>query len=300
MSRHLATRVAAYPMLLGFFILGNMPLRTSADEQADAVAAIERLGGSVRAYAGKGEELEVEFHLRGRELNDDGLAHVAALDNVVSLNLRDTKITSGGLVHLKGLTKLRWLHLERTVIGDDGIQHLAGLVNLEYLNLYGTKITDKALEQLSPLKRLTDLYVWQTGVTDEGVGRLEKALPELRIVRGVDLSKLPATFPIEAEKPKPTKKLEWFAVARRDQAPARSQNGLNVQIYFENKSEKRVKIYWIAYGGELKLYGELDPGGTRQQNTYSRNAWLITDEKEQPLGYFVAEEDESLAVIPGA
>jgi hypothetical protein len=58
-------------------------------------------------------------------------------------------------------------------------------------------------------------------------------------------------------------------------------------------------LYWVGYGnGALKLYGTIAPGATRPQNSYSRNAWLIADEDDQPLGYFVVEPDDSLAVIP--
>ena len=71
-----------------------------------AIDAIKSAGGLVLPYPGEGGNWEVEFHLRGRELTDAGLTHVADLKDVVSLNLRDTKITSAGLAHLKGLTKL--------------------------------------------------------------------------------------------------------------------------------------------------------------------------------------------------
>jgi len=121
----------------------------------------------------------------------------------------------------------------------------------------------------------------------------------LRVVRGIDLSKLASTFPTEAEKPKPKVALKWVAVSSRAEAPARSENGINCQISFENKSARPVKLYWITYGnGALKLYATLAPGATRQQNSYSRNAWLITDENDQPLGYFVVEPEDSHAVIP--
>ena len=71
-------------------------------------------------------------------------------------------------------------------------------------------------------------------------------------------------------------------------------------MLFENKTKQTIKLYWITYGnGELKLYGTIAAGASRPQNTYSRNAWLITDESDQPLGYFVALEDDARAVIPG-
>ncbi|MCH8922807.1 MAG: hypothetical protein IIA67_06625 [Planctomycetes bacterium] len=284
-------------LLLGCLFILNLPSYAAADEVSDAVSAIKKIGGSVRRT---GDAWEVDFHLRGRGLTDQGLQHVAALKNVASLNLRNTKISSAGLVHLNGLEKLRWLHLERTAIGDAGIEHLAGLPNLEYLNLYGTKITDKALEQLAGCQNLRRLFVWQTDVTDVGVARLEKTLPDLKIVRGVDLSKLAASFPKEAEQPRPKLSLNWVAVGSREDAPRRSENGINCTILFENKSKRPVKLYWISYGnGELKLYGTISPGATRRQNSYSRNAWLITDEDDKPLGYFAVEEDDSVAVIPG-
>ncbi len=268
---------------------------TFADDEA-TIAAIEQLGGSIRPISTKNsDELEVEFHLSGRDLTDQGLAQLAALRNIVSLNLRDTKITGAGLVHLKGLTKLRWLHLERTEIGDTGVEHLAELTNLEYLNLYGTNITDKSLDHLAGLKNLRRLYVWQTGVTADGAERLAAALPNLKVVRGVDLSKLPKYS--EPEPPKPKEDLKWIAANSAGEAP-KSGNGINTQVFFENKSEQRVKLYWVSFGGELKLYAVLEPGAKRQQNSYSRHTWFITDENETPLGYFIVTDEISRAVIP--
>ena len=295
MCRNPITTAPAFCLLLGYLLTSGLSSR--ADEVTDAVAAIEKMGASVRRT---GDAWEVDFHLRGRGLTDKGLKHVAALENIVWLNLRNTKVTNAGLAHLKRLEKLRWLHLEKTEIGDAGIEHLMVLKNLEYLNVYATKITDKSLDRLAAAKNLRRLYVWQTEVTDAGVARLEKALPNVKIVRGVDLSKLASSFPTEAETPRPKLSLKWIAVNNREDAPRRSENGVNCTIWFENKSKRPVKLYWIGYGGgELKLYGTIAPGETRRQNSYSRNAWLITDEKDQPLGYFAVEEDDSVAVIPG-
>lgn len=296
MCRYVIKLSRMAPVLFGLLLSAGADAHLHANQPADAVAAINKLGGSVRPLGDDDKECEVEFHLQGRELTDKGLTHVAALKHVVSLNLRDTKVTDAGLVHLKGLTTLRTLHLERTQVGDAGIAHLTGLSNLEYLNLYETKITDASLVHLERLKKLNRLYLWQTNVTDGGVAKLAKALPELRIVRGVDLAKLPATAIKPVTKtPVPQK---WIAAS--DVKPPKSELGSQITVTFENKTARRVKVYWISYGGELKFYHDLEPGATRRQNSFSKATWLITDEQENPLGYFiVGADEEALAVIPG-
>ena len=277
--------------------LAALPDAASANEKPSAVAEIEKLGGLVIQI---GDEWEVDFHLQGRALTDEDLVHVAALKNVTWLNLKHTKVTSAGLVHLRELVRLRSLHLEETAVSDEGMEHIASLPKLEYLNLYGTQVTDKSLQTLARAKQLRRLYIWRTKVTDAGVTALADKLPTLKIVGGVDLSKLPADFPAETEEAKPKLSLEWVAVTRREDAPARSENGINCRVWFENNLKTPVKLYWISYGdGALKLYATLAAGATREQNTYARNAWLITDERDQPLGYFVAEENDALAVIAG-
>ncbi len=178
--------------VLGFSLLVGLRAQAHADEptdpaDAEAIAAIKELGGTVRRIAANTEDRQVEFHLTGKELTDEGLAHVSRLKDVAWLNLRGTQITSQGLVHLKGLTTLRHLHLENTEVDDEGIVHLKGLPNLEYLNLYATNVTDKSLNELKELKKLRWLFLWQTDVTDEAVARLEEALPQLTIQRGAGL-----------------------------------------------------------------------------------------------------------------
>ena len=276
------------------------PVRpANANDQATAIAVeqITKLGGAVRPMTSIAGAWDVAFHIRGRGLTDDGLRHVAALKRIGALNLRDTKITDDGLMLLRKITGLRRLHLERTKISDRGTHFLAGCTELEYLNLYGTGISDATLDRLAKLKNLKSLYVWQTKVTDAGVERLQAALPRVRVVRGVDLSKLPAYAASKYEPPKPKEDLKWNEVGSRDDVP-KSETGINTQVFFENRSGEKVKLYWVTYGNELKLYAELEPGVKRQQNTYSRNTWLITNQKEKPLGYFLVGVEISRAVIP--
>ena len=201
------------------------------------------------------------------------------------------------MARVKHLLTLRRLHRERTRVGDEGVAHLAGLVNLEYLNLYGTKVTDKSLIHLTGLKKLRHLYIWQTGVTDQGVARLEKALPQLEVVGGVDLSTLPNYASEEEVWTPPTATVKWVATSDRGDAP-KSGNGINTEIFFENASDKPVKVYWVSFGNTLELYAELGPGATRRQNTYANHTWLVSDKNDTPLGYFIMGVDAARAVIP--
>ena len=239
--------------------------------------------------------LTSSFQLRGRDLTDDGLADVARLGNVVELNLRDTKITSAGLVHLKGLAKLTRLHLERTNVGDEGIANLTKLTTLEYLNLYGTKITDKSLDHLAGLKNLRQLYVWQTDVTDAGIAKFKKALPAVSVVKGIDLSTI---IPVAKEEPKPENDLKWLPEGGDEKPPAKSVTGEFIFVRFINERDKPVKLFWIDYGGKPKLYGVIEPGDQRRQSTYEGAVWMLADERDKPLGYFVTGREFARAIIP--
>ena len=59
-----------------------------------------------------------------------------------------------------------------------------------------------------------------------------------------------------------------------------------------------MKVFWVGYGGGMRFYGEVKPGGIRKQNTYSNAIWVITDEKDEPLGYFRTTQKRGNAVIP--
>ena len=93
-----------------------------------------------------------------------------------------------------------------------------------------------------------------------------------------------------------TETLKWTEIA--EGSPPRSLDGSATEIHFLNRMKKGVKIYWVNFGGGLKLYGKLAPGETRNQNTYSDAIWLVTDEEEKSLGYFRATRKVGKAVIP--
>ena len=103
-----------------------------------------------------------------------GLAAIAGLRKLRSLNLQQTQITSSDLRYLKGLTNLSWLSLRRTRIRDDGLEHLRGLSQLESLSLGSTVIGDRGLEHVAGLTELTELNLENTHVTDDGLKHLRK------------------------------------------------------------------------------------------------------------------------------
>ena len=279
--------------LLFLVSISNLALGQTVDQSA--IESIKKNGGLVLPSPGGDNQWEIQFQLRGRNLNDAGLEDVAKLKNVIELNLRDTKITSDGLMHLRGLVKLTRLHLERTAIDDTGIAHLKGLTKLQYLNLYNTRITDKALEHLANLKNLQQLYLWQTDVTDLGIANLKKKLPSINIVKGIDLSKV---IPVKKDEPKPEHDLKWLPEGGNEKLPEKSFTGEFTITRFINKSNKPVKLFWIDYGGKPKLYGMINPKAERRQNTYEDAVWMVTDEKEMPLGYFVTGSEFARAIIP--
>ena len=107
---------------------------------------------------------------------------------------------------------------------------------------------------------------------------------------------IPAS-PFRTDKwPRPSENLEWIAI--KGKAPPNSVPGSGTELVILNKRDIKVKVFWVQYGGGLKFYGELDPGGTRKQNTFSSASWVITDEKDTALGYFRTTKKRGIAVIP--
>ena len=174
------------------------PVPTEAEK--GAIAEIRKSGGQVMELAQNDARLDVAFHLADGKITDESLAPLKNLPQIAQLNLRGREITNAGLVHLKDLKGLVRLHLEKTKVTDEGLENLKGLENLEYLNLYGTTVTDAGLKHLEGLKKLKKIYLWQTQVTDAGVAGLKAAVPQIQIIRGVDLAK-----PAEEKKPEEPK-----------------------------------------------------------------------------------------------
>jgi internalin A len=121
--------------------------------------------------------------LHKTRVGDKGLANLKGLPALRSLWLNRSAVTDAGLAHLEHRTGLESLALRETAVTDAGLVHLRGLINLKSLFLGCTQITDAGLIHLRGLKRLQSLEVGNTRVNDTALRELQKALPNLKIIR---------------------------------------------------------------------------------------------------------------------
>ena len=77
----------------------------------------------------------------------------------------------------------------------------------------------------------------------------------------------------------------------------KSGGGGATSLTFENHLKISVKLWWVDGGGGHKPYGELAAGATKKQGSYAQHVWLITNQADKPLGYFVASSAPALAKI---
>jgi hypothetical protein len=170
---------------VAFAIQDDLPTVSAAD--AKALEKLSQMGAVAGPLAANTNLVSVNFSMAGPKAGD---AQLEALKPVAEqlfwLNLGGTAVTDAGVKALAGLKNLRRLHLEKTAVGDDGLAAIKDLAELRYLNLYGTKVSDKGLAAIANLKKLENLYLWQTPVTDAGAAELQKALPKVKINRGIE------------------------------------------------------------------------------------------------------------------
>ncbi|MEM9643705.1 MAG: prolyl oligopeptidase family serine peptidase [Planctomycetota bacterium] len=82
----------------------------------------------------------------------------------------------------------------------------------------------------------------------------------------------------------------------RRASDATKQSGDETLIRFRNLRSQTVRLNWV-YGEERVSFGELAPGSTRDQHTYSGHVWEATEPDGNPLGYFQGSDDPTLAII---
>ena len=149
----------------------------------DAWASVTEAGGRVMTLSDASPLLSVDFRLVGEEADDADAATVKAIaDHVAHLDFSKTTVTDAAVEVVAAAPRLVRLDLHKTGVGDAALKHLKGLKNLRYLNLYGTQVGDAGLAQLHDIKSLQNIYVWQSKASEQGVKKLQKALPDAKII----------------------------------------------------------------------------------------------------------------------
>ena len=100
----------------------------------------------------------MDVDLEGAQITDAGLASLAALPNLETLDLSETQITDTGIKTLAKFKKLRDLYLGGTRISDAAAATLARMTHLDSLGLRGTWLSADAVEDIR--KALPDTGVY--------------------------------------------------------------------------------------------------------------------------------------------
>lgn len=72
---------------------------------------------------------------------------------------------------------------------------------------------------------------------------------------------------------------------------------LATEVTFDNKSGQTVKIYWLDYSGNRKLYQVLENGQIYTQKTFVTHPWLITGEDDRGWQVFFPDSRPRTVVI---
>jgi len=75
--------------------------------------------------------------------------------------------------------------------------------------------------------------------------------------------------------------------------------GAESGIVFQNNLSEAVKLFWVDNSGNRQTYGEIQPGQQREQHTFEKHVWLITDAAGDSLALFIAQARGATAVIDG-
>jgi hypothetical protein len=121
-------------------------------------------------------------------MTDPGLKEIACLRAVKTLYLsHSADVSDTGIAYVAKLTNLETLDLSGTGISDAGIAKLAALTHLKDLDIHWTNVSDAGLRHLCGMRTLRHVRAFSTKATSAGVGELRAALPEATIEWDPDL-----------------------------------------------------------------------------------------------------------------
>lgn len=85
-----------------------------------------------------------------------------------------------------------------------------------------------------------------------------------------------------------------------DQAPRRSRStGGDQPLSLENLTGEVVRVEWIGFDGKAQAFGDIQPGATATQGTYTGHVWRVSRKEGNALGSVVTPDFPSLVKIKG-
>ncbi len=79
----------------------------------------------------------------------------------------------------------------------------------------------------------------------------------------------------------------WPPLVRAEKKHAAEEKGIKsvnsdveAKITFVNRSGNTIKVYWLDFDGNRKLYQTLKDGESYEQKTFLTHPWVITDEND--------------------
>jgi hypothetical protein len=111
-------------------------------------------------------------------LTDKELDLLGDLGTIESLHLRNN--SDDGLAKIAGLTNLKSLEVTSRKLTDRGVAYIAKLRRLRDLRLYEGRVSDEGIKPLAELENLQSLLLAVTQVTSDGAAWLKQRLPNAK------------------------------------------------------------------------------------------------------------------------
>src|SRR5262245_16466802 len=128
----------------------------------------------LRSIFGDAAFCEVEYVHFLKDASDADFARLVGLERLQYVTASGPKITDDGLAHLARLPALSSLNLIRPTITNGGLKQLAGASRLEELSLGGATVSNGTLENIDLLHELRTLQLFRTSITTLGMIQVAK------------------------------------------------------------------------------------------------------------------------------
>ena len=115
----------------------------------ERVARIRDAGGEVTlASSGRIGPQHIYVEIKAEKGDTELICvapHLKYLRQVTGLHMQDSRVTDDGLMHLAKVNNIGHIVLRNTAVTDRGLQYLKHMDKLRYLDLTGTRVTDEGI-----------------------------------------------------------------------------------------------------------------------------------------------------------